>query len=54
MLSSFLIVHVNRQVYELKGCSAPHYSPNSRCHLFGRLLAVIALFLANSSPISYS
>ena len=53
MLSSSSMVHVYRQVSEIKGCLVllKKYFPNGRCRLSSCLLAVLAMSLANSSPI---
>ena len=52
MLSSSSMVHVYRQVSEIKGCLVLlKYFPNGRCRPSSCLLAVLAMSLANSSPI---
>ena len=50
MLRSSSIVHVYRQVLEIKVVQFCKYSPNSRCRPWSCLLTVLAVFLANSSP----
>ena len=51
MLSYSSIVHVYWEVKEIKGCPVLQISPNRMCGSSSCLLAVYALFLANSSPI---
>ena len=48
-------VYLYRDVQDIKGCLVIcKYSPNSRCRPSSCLLAVLSMFLANSSPISSS
>ena len=44
------IVHLYREVKEIKGCSVRKYTPNSRCRLSSCRLAVLVMFFDNSLP----